>query len=516
MGLNNISFVLGQGGLSRPLPGQDYVSGLLFYTASLPTGFSSTDRAKQVFSVSDAEALGIKDTYADATAATSTNTVTAIGADGSTVTVKVPELNGATTILGTYTKTALDTDADDVAVSIAAMINAGTPTHGYSATADGAPAGELVITAPKRLGIFLNTKLPVFEEVPSNSTFAITIVAFTGGVASKQAVWHYHISEYFRVQSGGNLWLGFYAVPGGAYDFAEVTALQTAANGSIRQVGVYKDAAALAASGGDLTALNAVCNLNVGLHKELIALLGADISAVTNLATLYDMRQLSANLAYLCIAQDGGALGASLFQTTGKSITCLGAMLGTASLAKVSESIAWVQRFNMSNGTENDVIAFANGQLWTTLTSSNENLVSQLQDYRYIFLRKFIGVAGSYWNEESAAITPASDYAFMAGNRTIQKATRGVYASMVPALNSPITLNADGTLSDTTIAYFQTLAEIPLTQMIRDGELSAMEVVINPLQNVLQTGKLIVTINLVPIGVARNIQVNIGFNVSIN
>lgn len=515
MPLNNVTFVLGQGGLGRPLPGQDYISGLLFFTGTLPSGFSSTDRAKQVFSLSDAESLGIKEDHADATPATSTNTVTAIGADGSTVTVRVPGLNGSTVTLGTYTKTSAETDADDVAAAIALMINNGTFNHGYSATADGAPLGELIITAPKKMGIFLNTKLPTFEEVPSNSAFAITVAAFTGGVASKQAVWHYHISEFFRVQPQGVLWLGFYAIPV-AYDYTEVTALQAAANGTIRQVGVYKDGAALAANGADLLALHAVCATNVGLHKELIGILGADISGVANLSTLYDNRQIVANLASICISQDGGALGASLFQTTGKSITTLGAMLGAISLSKVSESIAWVQRFNISDGVENDVIAFANGQLWTNLTASNENLATQLQDYRYVFLRKFIGVAGSYFNEESSAVNVTSDYAYIAGNRTIQKATRGVYSALVPALNSPIVLNANGTLTDTTIAYFETLAEGPLNQMIRDGELSAMQVAVNPSQNVLQTGKLVITATLVPVGVARNIQVNIGFNVSIN
>jgi len=33
MSLPNITFIKGQGGLGRPLPGQDYISGLLFYTA---------------------------------------------------------------------------------------------------------------------------------------------------------------------------------------------------------------------------------------------------------------------------------------------------------------------------------------------------------------------------------------------------------------------------------------------------------------------------------------------------
>ena len=51
MSLNNINFIKGKGGLGRPLAGKDYISGLLFYTASLPSGFSTYNRMKMVFSV---------------------------------------------------------------------------------------------------------------------------------------------------------------------------------------------------------------------------------------------------------------------------------------------------------------------------------------------------------------------------------------------------------------------------------------------------------------------------------
>lgn len=507
MSLNNITFVLGKGGLGRPLPGQDYISGLIFYTANLPSGFSAGSRIKQIFSVPDAEALGIKDDYSDATPATAVETVTGVGANGDTVNISITELNGVVVNLGTYTKTAGEATVTAVAAAIKAIINAGTLTHGY--TADNV-AGVLTITAPKRLGVFLNSGTPVAVTIVG--TVAITVAQPSGGVASQQAVWHYHISEYFRMQPQGNLFLGLFAVPG-TYNYNEVTTLQTFANGTIRQVGVYKNVAP-AATGGDLTALHNVCQANVVLHKELIGLLATDISAVADLSTLYDLSQLTANLAAgMNISQDGGALGATLYLTTGKSITNLGAELGAVSLAKVSEDIAWPQKFNISDGTENDVVAFANGQLASAIS---DGLQTQLQNFRYIFLRKFVGVAGSYFNDDLSAVAANSDYAFISNNRTIQKATRGVYAALVPSLNSPLLLNSDGTLSDTTIAALGVISENPLLQMIRDGELSAQQVVINPAQNVLQTSVLVITINLVPIGTARNIQVNIGFNVSIN
>jgi hypothetical protein len=510
MSLNNIVFILGQGGLGRPLPGEDFISGMSFYTATLPSGFTTTNRVKQVFSVAEAEALGIKSDYSDATAATSTNTVTAAGTDGDIITVQVTEPTGVVT-LATYTKASTEATADAVAVAIAALINAGTVNHGYTAAADSTPAGELIITAPKKLGIYLNTKSPAFVENPTSSTFAVTIAAFTGGVASAQAIYHYHISEFFRRQPKGNLYLGFFAVPGGAYDFAEIGTMQNFAMGKIRQHGVFKNSAA-AFSTADITAFNTALTAQGELHKEIMGVYCADISGTANLTALADCAALTAPYVVPCIGQDGAALGAFLYATTGKTVGTLGATLGALSYASVAEDIAWVEKFNMSNGTELDVPAFGNGQLVRDLS---EGLLGNIQDKAYNFLRTFVGVPGSYFNEDRTAVTVQSDYAYASNVRTIQKARRGVYTGLIPALNSPITLNADGTLTDVSIEYLTTLAEKNMFQMQRDSEISAFEVVISSVQNVLSTGKIVVSVNIVPVGVARNIVVNIGFNVSI-
>lgn len=509
MALNNITFNLGQGGLGRPLPGEDYISGLLVYTAgSLPFGFSSSSRVKQVLSLSDAEALGIVNDFSDETKAEASIEVTTAGTNGDTVEFKVAEPFGVSVSLGTYTKVSGDSTVALVAAGIAAVINAGTNTHGYTASSSGA---EFTILAKTGLGVFLNSGTPLTVTFSAGATIGFSITQFAGGVASKFAVWHYHISEYFRLQPQGNLWVGVYAVPG-TYDFAEITLMQNIAGGKIRQIGVFKDSAAFAS--GDITLIHNVCAANVAAHKELVALYGADISSVSDISTLANLAALSANYCSAIIAQDGAAKGASLFYSTGKSITTLGATLGAVARAKVSHSIAWVAQFNISNGVECDVLAFANGVLFTH-SSVTDTLLGALQNKRYIFLRKFVGVAGSFFNENSTSIAVSSDYAYITDNRTIQKATRGIYASVLPALNSPITLNADGTLSNQAVAYFSGLAEGPLNQMVRDAELSGFEVNINTAQNVLSTGKLVINVTLVQIATGRNIEVNIGYNVII-
>lgn len=507
MALNDIIFVKGQGGLGRPLTGQDHISALLFYTANgnLPSGWNSSRRVKLISSVADAVKAGIKNDYSDATAATGTYKVTAKATGGTFQFVTICSLVPSNGIdLGTYIVVAGDSTVNDVATNIAAMINAGTLTHGHSATAS---TDTVTIVYPKKYGTFFNTGTPMSVNVSAGCTGTITQPS--GGVASKQAVWYYHISEYFRIQPKGSLYVGFFAVPN-SYTFTEIQDIQVYAAGKVRQIGVYKDGAAFAS--GDLTAIQNVCNTLAGLHMPLSVLYAGNIVSVTDLSTLADLNTLTANNVSAVISQDGAGQGAFLFATNGKSITTLGALLGAISLAKVSEDVAWPNKFNISNGVECDTIAFANG---AALTSISQSLLNLLDDYRYIFLVKYVGLAGSYFNDSHTAIVTSSDYAYIENNRTIDKAIRGVYSSLISYINSPLVLNADGTLKDSTVAFFESQASVNLDQMVRDTELSAYSVVIDPSQDVLSTSNITVAVSLLPVGVARQITVNIGFTTSI-
>jgi len=504
----DITFIKGTGASKRVAAGQDFISGLIFYTASLPSGFTTINNIKALYSIIDAENAGIGVTYSDETKATGVYTVTAVGAVGNTLNLTVNEPLGVAVNLGTYTKGAADTTVNLMATAIAAMINAGTSTHGYTASA---LVAAVTITARPGLGIFLNTGSPLVATLGSGSTIAGTITAFTGGVASKQGVWHYHIAEFFRANPSGQLWVGFFPVPG-TYTFSEITTLQTAAAGNIRQVGIFKDSAAYAI--GDLTAIDGIIKIyNDAKHKPLSALYAADMKAISDITTVADLSVLTANKVSSIIGQDGGALGAALFLTTGKSVTHLGVALGMLSASAVSEDFGEPAKFNISNGTECDIPAFANGQLLSDPLLSDSAL-DAIDSKRHIFGQRYVGYAGTYFNDNHTAITMASDYAYINDNRVIDKAIRGVYASLIPYLKSKLLKNADGTLANTTIAFLQGQALLTLHQMARDqdlGTVSDSDVYIDPTQNVTSTSLLIVNILLNENGIARNIQIPISF-----
>lgn len=508
MALNDIVFIKGQGGLGRPLTGEDFISALVFYTAdgNLPSGWTTSKRIKLISSLQEAEAAGIKSDYSDATAATATYLITTKGNTGDTIQFKYTDATGKVRDLGTYTVVTGDNSIALQGAAIASLINSGTLTHGCSAVF---ATATLTITLPKSEGIYPNTGTPV--AVVTTGAFAGTLTqAVVSGVASKQAVWHYHIAEYFRLQPKGSLYVAFYAVPA-SYTFAEIATIQAFSGGKIRQFGIFKDSAAFATA--DLTAIQAVCDNLDTIHQPVSSVLyGANMASVSDLTTLTDLNTLNAPKASAVISQDGAGLGAFLYVTTGKSVTTLGALLGAVSLSKVSEDIAWPEKFNISDGTECDTPAFANG---TLVANVSQSLLNTLDDRRYIFLIKYVGLAGSYFNDSHTAVVVSSDYAYIENNRTIDKAIRGVYSSLIRYINGPITLNSDGTLKDTTVAFYESQGSINLDQMVRDTELSAFSVVVDPAQNVLSTGIVVVSIKLVPIGVARQITVNIGFTTKI-
>jgi hypothetical protein len=516
MALPNVNFNQKAGGLGRPLAGTDYISGLTYYYPSggtLPTGFSSGDRIKKVFSIDDAVALGITNASLGETKSVATYDVTVAGAAGDLVTltcatiesVKDPALDAVKFIDAYIMKTADIASTTTAAAALAAAINAGTASHGATATSS---VAELSIIAPAGEGIFLNSGTPYIVSI--TGTVAGTLTQPTGagstveGVASYINILYYHISEYFRTQEKGELYVGLY-VEETTYVYADVTSMINYAAGSIKQLAVYQNNTVWSTT--QPTALQAIVDTATASFKPFQAVLAAEISGTADISTLTDISTLSAPNVSTVVAQDNFAQGYHLYKATGKSIGIVGTWLGAVSLAAVNESILWVSKFNVAS-VEFENLGFANGQVYSSLS---DGLFESLNNYSYTFLRKIEGRSGSYFSDSKTNVAATSDYATIENNRVYQKITRGARASLIEALGSPLFVNADGTLSEATIGYFTSLANTPLEAMEAAGELSDYKIVINPSQDVLATSTIELTLLNIPTGVARQILVNVGF-----
>jgi hypothetical protein len=152
---NNISFIR-TNGLGRKDPSQDHISGFIFYSDTLPSGFTLADNVKPIFSLQGAEDLGITDSHSDETVATGGQVlITAAGAADDVETITI---DGIT--LGTYTAQAGDAVAD-VASGLVDAINAGVLQHGFVATLNTA---TVELTAPAKMGQVLNTATIAFTS----------------------------------------------------------------------------------------------------------------------------------------------------------------------------------------------------------------------------------------------------------------------------------------------------------------------------------------------------------------
>lgn len=514
--MSGINIIRQEGGLGRQQPGEDYFSSILIQSATLPSGFGASDRIKKVNTLAEAVALGINDTHSDETlAAGGEVTITAAGAAGDVWTVTMTPTESSLITLGTYTEGATDTDAL-IAAGLAAAINALTISHGFTASA--ALAVLSIVAAPK-WGAALNAVAGLVAT--SSGAGTDTTVQFTGGVGSEIAPMYYQISEFFKMAeivnglAQGVLYIGIYNIV--TWDGSEISLIQDFAEGKVRQMAVYLQDTFASSM---VTVSQTVCETLRTAGKPLSVLLTADFSATT-LSALADMRALDSENVSVIIGEDKSGEGKRLTGVLGRSVSCIGITTGSVAVAAVMENIGWRGKFDVTHGTEYEELQFVTGEAFSVQSTTT---LQGLTNSGYIYLTKEIGINGSYHNDAPTATLVTSDYAYLENNRTIDKATRLVRTNLTPKINSPLYVNADdGKLSDSTIEDFKNDAFKALEQMARDleistnpdGNLPANSVVIDPDQNVLSTSEIILTVTIVPVGVARTITVNIGFAVSI-
>ena len=510
----------------RTAAGFDFYSGLILYgTAPTVDGkwglsqsslFPSVQVAcQQMFSKDDIESSGIIP-YSDNTASTATVLLTAAGVTGDNLVVKClvkqKGLSDSLVTLCNYTVPLASTASLTLqGADIIALINSTTYLHGFSASF---ATATVTITAPKNQGIGLNTGTP-YTAIPTG-TIAVTVTqSVIAGTYSKMAIWAYHISEYFRKNPTGTVWVGIISATS---NYNEILSLQSAAKNNIRQVGIYDDNA----TSGIAANIQGTCQkiqtsaLLIDQTFPLEVIYSPNIKAVTDLSTMPSGQLVAYNKVSVITSQDGNALGNYLYRISGISIGNIGAKLGTLSSSRVSaDDSQAIEQFNLSDGEENDIPAFANGQL---LSSISLNLQAQLSAYRYIFFRVFTGnVSGTFWTANCCYCVQTNRYAFMNDNRVMDKVTRICNKVYIPLMNSEVIYNQDGTISQSQVEIFQDAGVDGITaEMITGyGSMPLMSgtpiVTVDPNQPLQKTNNLIVSVQIGENGIARDITINESF-----
>ena len=331
------------------------------------------------------------------------------------------------------------------------------------------------------------------------------------GAAWEIRLLHYHLSEVYRLNPGISLYVGLFAKPTGSnYTFSEIKTMQNYAGGALRQVAVWCGHKELTA--GDLTALQGIATYLQEYDRPLSIGYAPKVTAVTSMtASLAGAGKCNVSVI---IGQAGKGVGAELYAdaaNTGKSsVSGVGVWLGITSKAAVHQSIASVENFP----TGVDLPAFGDGTLLRDLDTA---IVESLDTSRFLFFVTYDGFADSYFNDSHTMDDATSDYAMIENVRTMDKAVRGIRKALLPKLGGTLYVDAEtGQLASYEVEYLTTIANKPLEDMQKAGELSGLKVEIDPNQDVLSTSELEFVITQVGVGVLRRIKCKIGFAKSLN
>lgn len=348
---------------------------------------------------------------------------------------------------------------------------------------------------------------------------------------------YYHIQEFFRINPNGHLFVGVrdMATDG---DFSFLNTVQTAAQGKIRQMGVYtrQEQFTLPAVGTDpyvaslIGAVQTAAEADAALNKPYSVVLHASIAEVggeqvdiTRLPTV-----IGSNDRVTVQIGQGNSDTIKLMQgnnTNKATIGAVGSAIGCLSLASVHESIGWVSKFDIG-GTDLDTVALGFGDTAdagasdvrltdnTPLETVAEAKQDDLDNLGYVFPTKYFGRAGTYFSSDQTCSD--GDYRTIFRNRTIDKSRRLVRASLLPTLNQPLYGSADGKVSVSTIQQFKSIVSFQLSEMRKALEVSSFRVEIDPSQDILATDKLEIKYRIQPVGVNKQVDVEIGLTASTN
>ncbi len=142
----------------------------------------------------------------------------------------------------------------------------------------------------------------------------------------------------------------------------------------------------------------------------------------------------------------------------------------------------------------------------------DETDLTAIHDKGYILEWKHTGIAGFYFNMDNAACPISDDYAYLSRGRTIDKAARLLRQVYLQDLLDEVEVDENGKLEVSVIKNFQAQGKNMIeTNMLANGEASAVDVYVDPDQDILATDKLEVQLRITPVGIAKEIIVTLGF-----
>ncbi len=190
--------------------------------------------------------------------------------------------------------------------------------------------------------------------------------------------------------------------------------------------------------------------------------------------------------------------------TTSGNGACLGLLLGRVAATPVMRKVSRVRTGALSNTAA-----------WYSETPV-ESLLEQcplIAAKGYITWTTYPNVSGYFFSGDSTCSATTDDYHFLARGRVIDKAHILAYTTFVQEVDDEVPVNTDGTLD---AGFCKWLSQQIVNQvnntMTANKEISSVECIIDPAQNILSTNQLNILLRIIPVGYATNIEISLGFD----
>lgn len=371
-------------------------------------------------------------------------------------------------------------------------------------------------------------KVYELDSVDDIAELGLTAATDANAAADTTALCYYHISEFFRLNPDGKLFvLNGDAIAAADLDDAADAIMATAAN-SVRYIGVVfgfdPDATLTIATGfADFvtTAQTTLQTWRDARADEFVYVDAIVIEGVAASTTLLDLKTRDAAQTSIVVACDFGYLAdyAAAFKKT----AAVGSALGSIGVRMLSESIGSVTverppaakrgrpNYSLVDTRTNRwlLVGLSTAQAFNDLTQAVRD---ELTTKAYIYAGQYEGYSGVYFNSDATCTLATDDYNTIHINRIWDEATRGIRRALIPRMNSRVQIDPEtGRIKPSTIADWDAAAKREVEVLLKEGEISDFRFTLDPNQDVIATGKVEVSLAITPQGIAKEIEATIGF-----
>jgi len=326
-------------------------------------------------------------------------------------------------------------------------------------------------------------------------------------------LWHHVRDFYEEAGAGVKLFLMPVATTVTLSEMADkdleyATTLVAQTKGEVRIIGLCKSGASLASTKGfDDDAYAAIAKAKalsdaLFLEHRTVSFIIEGKGYAGNAGNLEDLRASdgpNANRVSVYLGQgDLGGASANIGLLLGR----LAAIPVQSNVGRVKDGELAVMELNLSDGT-----SVANIDLVTLEAINNKG---------YIVPRYYDNKPGFYFFDDPTCCPITDDYAWIHRGRPMDKAHRLTNGVFVDELLDDINIDPDtGQMEASVAKYFQRQCEKTIqTNMMGSSrkEISSVKLLVDPAQNVLSTSKVIAKLRIVPKGMTREFEIEIGYS----